>query len=126
MPATRKRDSTFVPYAEETPVASAARTATGQSPTLSGYGAADRLLLQINVTAVSGTTPTLTLTLEDTLDNVNWRPAVVSSASITATGTYWVPLQAGVNFADRIRFKWTIGGTTPSFTFSVICASWMD
>lgn len=132
MPATRKRDSTFLPYTEETVVASAARTTTGQSTALTGFGAADRLMLQVNVTAASGTTPTLLLTVEDSLDGTAWRgttsgsTAVATSASITATGTYWFHVNAGTNFGDRIRLKWTIGGTTPSFTFSVTCASWVD
>jgi hypothetical protein len=125
MPATRPRNSTSSPYAEETVVPSAARGTTGQTGTLGGWGATDRLLLQINVTAMSGTTPTLLLTLEDTLDGANWRPALATSASINATGSYWVTV-TGINFADRIRFKWTIGGSTPSFTFAVVCASWVD
>lgn len=126
MPATRRRDSALIPYLEETLAASAAKTTTGQTATLSGWGATDRVLLQVNVTAVSGTTPSMTLTIEDSLDGTNWRPAVVSSAAITATGTYFMNIATGTNFADRIRLKWTITGTTPSFTFSVLAASWVD
>lgn len=128
MPATRKRDSTFVPYVEETLVASAARTTSSQTAALTGFGAADKLLTQLIVTAASGTTPTLNVVIEDTLDAVNWRTIVTfpqkTAAGFTATDVQQV-LPAAV-FADRIRVRWTIAGTTPSFTFQVVCASWVD
>lgn len=118
-----------MPYTEEIILASAARTTSSQTAALPGFGAADKLLLQLVITAVSGTTPTLDVVIEDTLDGTNWRNVATfpqkNSTTFAATNVQQV-LPAAV-FADRLRVRWTIGGTaTPTFTFSVVCASWVD
>lgn len=123
MPATKIRDSRQIPYIEEVILASAARTTSSQSATLSGFGATHKLLLFLNVTAASGTTPTLNAVVEDTLDGTNWR-TIATFAQRTAVSTDYQQVLTTALFADRIRVRWTIGGTTPSFTFSVTCASW--
>lgn len=110
----------IVGYAEETVVASAARTATGNTGALAGYGGASTLRVQLNVTAASGTSPTLNVLVEDTLDGSTWN-TVGTFAQKTATGREVVNVTTP--FADRVRVSWTIGGTTPSFTFDVICIS---
>ncbi|MDQ3760981.1 MAG: hypothetical protein M3460_04580 [Actinomycetota bacterium] len=107
-------------YAEETVVTSAARTATGNSGTLSGYGGANTLRAQLDVTAASGTSPTLDVVIQDTLDGTNWN-TVGTFAQKTATGREVINVTTA--FADRLRVLYTIGGTTPSFTFSVRWAS---
>jgi hypothetical protein len=96
-------------------VASAARTTTGNSGALSANGSA--MCLGVNVSAASGTTPSMTLTVEWSFDGVNFGPGetAVSFAAITANKatTQRIPAQA-----PFYRLVWTITGTTPSFTFS--------
>lgn len=118
-------------------VASAARTTTGNS-TAFDVSQADCLRLFLNITAVSGTTPTLILEAQDTPDGTNWfnvaafttvpsgtNPPVgaiakvVGPANITATGLWSLIIPTDVVFGDNMRLRWTIAGTTPSFTFSV-------
>lgn len=104
----------------ETLVASVARTASGDSGLLPGWGVASTLRVQLDVTAAAGTTPTLDVILEDTLDGVNWN-VVGTFTQRTAAGRQVINVPAP--FADRLRVRWTIGGTTPSFTFSVVAYS---
>jgi hypothetical protein len=97
-------------------VASAARTTTGNS----GAVACDKGLqvnLMVDVTAASGTTPTLDLTVEWSMDGVNFGAAQTPEAftQITAA-TVRRLLQFPVR-APFFRLVWTVGGTTPSFTF---------
>lgn len=106
-------------YTEDTLVASAARTTSSDSGALSGYGDASTLRCVLDVTAASGTTPSMTVTLEDTLDGTNWHQ-IGTFAAKTAAGVEAINVTAP--FADRIRVKWAITGTTPSFTFSVTAA----
>ena len=102
----------------ETLVASGAKTASGQTSALTGYGVVNTMRLQLAATAVSGTTPTLTVVVEDTLDGgTNWNQ-VGTFTQVTATGAQVINISQP--FSDTIRVRWTIGGTTPSFTFSVI------
>lgn len=101
----------------ETPVASAARTASGDSGAQYGYGPAGTIRAQLNVTAASGTSPTLDVVIEDTLDgSTNWN-VVGTFAQKTATGREVIDITTP--FSDQLRVRWTIGGTTPSFTFAV-------
>jgi hypothetical protein len=107
-------------YGEATIVASAARTATGNSGNLPGYGGANTLRVQLDVTAASGTTPTLDVVVQDTLDGTNYN-TIGTFAQKTTTGREVINVTTP--FADRLRILHTIGGTTPSFTFSVRAVS---
>ena len=109
-------------YLEETVVSSAARTASGDSGVLANYGNASTLRVQLNSAAGTGTTPTLDVVIEDTLDGTNWNTIGTAFTQVT-TGASRQIKDITVPFADRIRVRWTVGGTTPSFTFSVIVAS---
>ncbi len=106
-----------VGYAEEIVVASAARTATGEQ-LLSGFGGADTLRVQLNTTAVSGTSPSMTVTVEDTLDGTNYN-VIDTFTAVTATNRQVRDLVPPKVWADRIKVRWAITGTTPSFTFDV-------
>lgn len=98
-------------------VASAARTAAGNSGTLtSGWGAVTTIRAQLNVTAASGTSPSLTVTIEDTLDGTNWN-TIGSFSAKTAVSREVINITTP--FSDRVRVSWTVAGTTPSFTFEV-------
>ena len=104
----------------ETVVASAARTTSGNSGVLSGWGNAQTLRAQLNVSAASGTTPSLTVLVEDTLDGTTFN-TVGTFAAKTAAGREVINVTTP--FADRLRITWTITGTTPSFTFDVVIYS---
>lgn len=97
-------------------VASAARTTSGASAALAGYGGARLLRAQLDVTAASGTTPSLAVLIEDTLDGTNFY-TVGTFAAKTAVGREVINVTTP--FTDTLRVSWTITGTTPSFTFSV-------
>jgi hypothetical protein len=70
------------------------------------------------VTAVTGTTPTLDVGVEESYDNgTNWY-RIYDFPRIRTTGAWTSPLirsQAGT----RYRYVQTVGGTTPSFTRAV-------
>lgn len=101
----------------ETPVPSAARTATGVSSNLAGYGATKTLRAQLNVTATSGTSPTLNVIIEDSLDGGATWNTVGTFAQKTTAGREVINITNP--FSPLLRISWTIGGTTPSFTFAV-------
>lgn len=93
---------------------SAARTATGNGSSVEvGDRGVARLLL--DVTAASGTSPTLDVTVETSHDGTTWRQ-VGTFAQKTAAGTE----RKSFSGLDRfVRATWTLGGTTPSFTFEI-------
>lgn len=98
-------------------VASAARTASGNSGATEGWNASS-LRVQLDVTAVSGTTPSLTVLVEDSLDGTNWN-TVGTFAAKTAVAREVINVTAP--FADRLRVSWSVIGTaSPSFTFAVV------
>lgn len=100
----------------ETLVASAARAASGNSGAIGGFGYAKTLRVQLDVTAVAGATPTLDVVVEDTIDGVNFN-TIGTFAQRTAVGRQVIDVTSP--FSDIARIRWTIGGGTPSFTFSV-------
>lgn len=114
MPYTRS-DGTYVHTETFPAVASAARTATGSSPAVEvGALAALRGLL-LDITAASGTSPTITVAVETSSDSATWY-TVGSFAQRTGVASE----RKSFSGLDRfVRLTWTIGGTTPSFTFSV-------
>lgn len=100
-------------------VATAARTASGNSGMLQGFNGIDELTVQLDVDAATGTTPSMTLTIETSIDGgVNWNVADTFPA-VTAAG---VTTRTIANLiGDVLRVAWAITGTTPSFTFNVHC-----
>lgn len=98
---------------------SAARTANGQQE-INLSNDFNNMSVLVNVTAVSGTTPTLRFHLEDSLDGTTWFPIQSSTADITAAGTFRLFFDLGTAgaTAPRTRLRWVIAGTTPSFTFA--------
>lgn len=101
--------------AAATVLASAARTASGDR-TLPGYGDKTRLRAQLDVTAFAGTTPTLDVVVEDSLDGATWN-TLFAFAQRTGVGRE-VKDFVGV-FADEVRVRYTIAGAGASFTFAV-------
>lgn len=71
----------------------------------------------IPVTAVSGTTPTMSVRIEESDDaGTNWY-ARYTFPTITATGIYRSPILR--LRGNRVRYVQTITGTTPSFTRAI-------
>jgi hypothetical protein len=96
-------------------VASAARTTTGSS-TAFDVGSAESFEAVLTVSAASGTTPTLNIALETSIDNgATWQSvgAFAQKTGVATENKVFGPL------GDRCRWTWTIGGTTPSFTFAI-------
>ena len=108
------------PYTTQELAPSAARTTSGSSEEFWGYGLASTLRVQLGVTAASGTSPTLNIVIEDSIDGVNWN-TIGTFAQKTAAGLEVINVT--LPFANHIRARWTIAGTAPSFTFAVTCAS---
>jgi hypothetical protein len=94
----------------------AARTTSGNQPV--GEDRGDNVCLQVNITAVSGTTPTLDISVEWSMEGTIWTPAAVAdnfAQFTTVTGLVKTFTTKGPFY----RVVYTIGGTTPSFTFAV-------
>lgn len=100
----------------ETLVASAARTASGDSGAIKGWGAAKTIRAQLDITGFSGTGPALDVVIEDTLDGTNWNTV---GTFAQGTGTAREVINITGPFSETLRVRWTLGGTAPSFTFSV-------
>lgn len=99
-----------------TVAASAARTTSGNSDGQAAVGT--KVAVAAAVTAVSGTTPSMTLTVEWSPDGTNWGLADPTDAftAITTAVTRAKTFDVKARF---FRVAWAITGTTPSFTFAV-------
>lgn len=100
-----------------TVVASAARTTSSNSGGIRGrFG--ESLALLVDVSAVTGTSPTLDLSVEWSHDGTTFAAAesADSFAQITGTKTTVKRFDAKGPF---YRVVWATAGTSPSFTFSV-------
>lgn len=111
--------------------ASAAETATVNSNTFELKGGEIGALFILDITAASGTTPTLDVKLQF-VDDISGKFVDVPGAAFaqkTGTGTDSLVVFPGVTAAANravsyalgktCRFVYTIGGTTPSFTFTL-------
>lgn len=108
---------------EETLVPSAARTTSSQLESGEPMGDINRVRAQLNVTAASGTTPNLAVFIESTLDGTNW-DALGTFTAKTAAGREVITINPWVG--RRLRARWAITGTTPSFTFDVVIQAEKD
>lgn len=98
-------------------IVSAARTTSGSSAAVSTPPARDVGAVLVDVTAASGTSPSLALTVEWSTDGSTWikgDPAD-SFTAITAVGSAAKKVDVK---GDFMRLVWAVTGTTPSFTFS--------
>lgn len=93
-------------------------TGVHNSPAMTfGPGVAD-VLVAVHVTAASGTTPTLAVSVEQSVDGATWT-AVAGSSIPGMTGIGNASCNAQIT-AAYARVTATIGGTTPSFTFRAL------
>ncbi len=95
-------------------LALAARSTSGQS---NSYDMGDSLecLMLVNVTAASGTNPTLDIIVQVSDDNSTWYNHT-TLAQILIVGNY---PQGVTVFGKYVRLSYTIAGITPSFTFQI-------
>jgi hypothetical protein len=107
----------FFPNQITTDQTSAALTTTTTTATITPANNYASYEVNFIVTAVSGTGPTLDVTVQESDDNgTNWYD-VYQFPRITATGQYRSPL---IQFTGtRVRYVQTVGGTSPSFTRSI-------
>lgn len=102
-------------------VPSAAQTVDGQTGTFASMrtggneAASPSAAFYLNVTAVSGTSPTLDVVIESLVDGVWMSEGAFTQATGVTTGKIEL-----TNLPCDIRVRHTIGGTaTPTFTFTV-------
>jgi hypothetical protein len=107
----------FIPATLVADVASAALTTTTTTAAITPTSGS-AYQVNIPVTAVTGTNPTLDVRIEESDDaGTNWF-TVYDFPRITATGIYRSPVLP-LGSGTRIRYVQTVAGTTPSFTRSV-------
>lgn len=87
----------------------------------------DRAVVVINVSAVSGTSPTLAPYINVSPTVGGTKTKVAQLPNISAVGQYEIPLSGNlvntlVPTAEAIGIGWTVGGTTPSFTVEAFLA----
>ena len=99
---------------------SSARTTTGQGGAVS-TGVDRAQVAKLDITAVSGTSPTLTVTVEESPNGSTGWTTHSSFTAATAVSNQIIDLKK--RSQPFLRASWTIGGTTPSFTFSVQIAN---
>lgn len=105
---------------QEPTLASTAYTATTNILESDNAANADSVSYYLNVTNVSGTTPTLTPVIQCSPDDgTTWFSLATAemtgqTASLNATGQYRTT--SAVPIGVRTRLRMTITGTTPSFT----------
>lgn len=105
---------------------SVARTATGNGGDTppgtgnvdNGAATTDGGVAVLQVSAASGTTPTLDVKLQHSSDGTTWADLATFTQQTTVNGEY-VTVASGTTVNRYLRALWTIGGTTPSFNFNL-------
>lgn len=101
-------------------VASSARGASGNSGAMSVDQLGSVVALLINVTAQSGTTPTVLFTVEWSHDGSVFAVVDTTADSFASIGAVTPTVTKSFTLrAPFYRVVWTIAGGTPSYTFSV-------
>lgn len=101
-----------------TVTASSAKTVTGNSGPLQVPPASASLAIEAFVTAVTGTTPSMTLSMVR-----GWRVTFADADPADAFTAITAASNKAKSFSIKGQFfqlVWTITGTTPSFTFSAV------
>ncbi len=96
-------------------IESLTRTTNGNSDNMR-TSSGETIRCQLNITGATGTTPTLNVLVEDTLDGTNYN-TIGTFAQKTAAGREVISITTP--FSETLRVSWAIAGTNPSFTFSV-------
>lgn len=106
--------------------ANAVAAPTSQDIDVSQFGG---LYLYVNISAISGTTPTLTVTIQGKDDVSGQYHTILASAALNATGLTVLRIYPGLTAAANltandvlpktIRVTTAIGGTTPAVTATI-------
>jgi hypothetical protein len=102
--------------------AKAARTTSGNGTgrQLGAVGATQKLYSALHVFAASGTTPTLDVVIQSDDNSGFTTPTTQITHTQATTITSQMLTLDGAIADDWFRVNYTIGGTTPSFTFAVV------
>lgn len=102
-----------------------ARTVTGDAGLVVGTDVLDNTtattdggVAVLQVFAASGTTPSITVVLQHSADNITYADLATFSAK-TAVDSEYLTVAAGTTVNRYLRARWTISGTTPSFNFNL-------
>lgn len=99
------------------------KTTTGASTSrqLGSVGSSQRVYASLHVLAVSGTNPTLDVTVRSDDNQGMTSPTTrITFPQETAIGAAWGAPAAGPISDSWWEVAWTLGGTNPSFTFVVV------
>lgn len=101
----------------------APRTTTGAGTVVSReypeLGEFAKAVFLLDVTAATGTTPTLDVTVQGFNPmSGKWHTVATIPQQTTTTATTIAPVAANLDFL-LYRAQWVLGGTTPSFTFTL-------
>lgn len=109
-------DSVVVANDVEDVIPVGAQTVTFNGAKRDGYVNLDSVIFILDVTAQSGTTPTLDVKIQDSCDSgVTWQDTGIVFAQVTTT-LVSVAQRSTVSLNSMIRAVCTIGGTTPNYT----------
>jgi hypothetical protein len=97
-------------------IESSTKTTNGSSNIVKADGG-EFARVQLNVVGVAGTSPTMDVTVEDSVDNGLTFNPIGNFTRKTTTAREVISIAAP--FAETLRISWAIAGTNPSFTFSV-------
>lgn len=70
----------------------------------------------LDVTAVTGDTPTMDLDIEWSMDGVNWISIITFTQATGITQEY---KNVATPFGSRLRANYALTGTTPDYTFTL-------
>jgi len=76
------------------------------------------LEVEIKVTSVSGTSPTLDVYIEGKFEATGDYKPLASQTGITTTGVWFLTINPLV--FRYVRVRWVVGGTSPSFAITVV------
>jgi len=107
-------------------VATAASTAVTSTPVTNGpyvVGPYTELAVDVNLTAKTGTSPTIQFFIDrigaDGVAYNIWSSSVVSTVTTQVSASIGSGFSTNQSFGANIQFRWVIGGSaTPGFTFS--------
>lgn len=98
----------------------AARTATGQSSAVDLKDYDGEVLWVLDSAAGTGSSPTMDVTIEDSADGSSGWAAISGAAFTQVVSASQQTLGINKDGCKRyVRVKYTLGGSTPSFHFSV-------
>ncbi|MBT9156899.1 MAG: hypothetical protein DDT37_01890 [Firmicutes bacterium] len=103
----------------------AARTTTGNGASIDIKDYIGRGKVMLDCAAGTGTTPTLDIVIQHSVDNVTFIPVPGAVFAQVTTAARQQQIGLDLDAAHRhVRIAFTIAGGTPSFTFSVQLVGW--